>query len=420
MNPALLAVLPLLEKVLTPETIQALLEQPAKLTGAVADGIVKVGNVAIDHAKAENDWIAKFNPGIDDSDIISLMKGAGVPRVTGLGLARPQPPDGVGRDLRYRRVESVELHFRAGPTERINGQTRVSYLLGRDLGFELDLRTRRRLPDPVLEVALKDPGTLETLWRRRVRTGPLDPGPLPGVVPIPAGALARLPASEDYVVTAALVWRDRQGRPVGTSRTLNVTLVGPLTFDRLEGPGTPRRLDDVEAFRSFWHKVWQQSFGPEARRFELDCKYYVALDPARERNGRMDSVVDLERTARTRRAGRLESGLLIAPEELAALAQRLGGRPLSAEAREALRTSELADRISYAARTKVEFAPGHGSAGDSVALWVYPEFQLQQAIFKRARDVDPYGRVLRFDEHAEPIPVPVAVHFLGVSTGGAS
>jgi hypothetical protein len=418
--PALLALLPMLEKVLTPETIQAVLDQPAKLTGAVADGIAKVGNVAIDAAKVENDWIAKFNPGINDTDIISLMKGVPPGRVSALGLPAPKVGAGVsGRDLPYRRVDSVELHFTAGSTEIVNNQTRVAYLMGRDLGLELEVRTPREIPDPTLEIAIKDCDTLEAVWRTRVRPGALRAGRVPRPVVVPAAALAHLPASEDYVVTATLFWKNRAGRSIGTSRTMNLTLVGPLAFDRLGPARPPARLDDAGAYRNFWHKVWQASLG-EGRRFELDCKYYVTLDPARTRNGRMESLVDLAQTARTRRAGRLKSGLLMAPDELAALAPRLGGGALSPEVREALRTSEIAERLSHAARAKVEFAPKHGGTGDSVSLWVYPEVQLQEVVFKRARDVGAGGRVLRFDEQKALVPVPVAVHFVGVSTAAGA
>ena len=418
--PALMALLPLLEKVLTPETIQAVLDQPAKLTGAVADGIAKVGNVAIDAAKVENDWIAKFNPGINDSDIISLMKGFPPRRVSALGMPVQTGGTGVAaRDVPYRRVDSVQLNFTAGPTDTVNNQTRVAYLMGRELGLELEVRTPREIPDPTLEIAIKDAETLEPLWRTRVRPGALRAGPLPRPVTVPAAALARLPASEDYVVSATLFWKNRAGRAIGTSRTMNLTLVGPLAFDRLGPARPPVRLDEAGTYRSFWHKVWQASFG-DARRFELDCKYYVTLDPARASNGRMESVVDLAPTARTRRAGRLKSGLLVAPDELAALAPRLGGRVLAPEVREALKTSEIAERLSHAARAKVEFAPKHGGAGDSVALWVYPEVQLQEVVFKRARDVDARGRVLGFDEQKEVMPVPVAVHFIGVSTASGA
>lgn len=414
--PALLALLPMLEKVLTPETIQAMLDHPAKLTGAVADGIAKVGNVAIDAAKVENEWIAKFNPGINDSDIISLMKGLPPRRVSALGLPAPMAGARLSRrELPYRRVDSVELHFTTGPTASVNNQTRVAYLMGRDLGLELELKTPREIPDPTLEIAIKDCETLQVVWRTRVRPGALRAGRLPRPVTVHAAALARLPASEDYVVSATLFWKDRAGRPIGTSRTMNLTLVGPLAFDRLGPARRPVRLDDAGAYRHFWHKVWQTSFG-EGRRFELDCKYYVTLDTARPRNGRMESVVDLAQTTRTRRAGRLKSGLLVAPDELAALAPRVGGDALSPEVCEALKTSEIAERLSHAARAKVEFTSRHGGVGDSVSLWVYPEVALQEVVFKRARDVDARGRVLRFDEQKALVPVPVAVHFIGVST----
>ena len=155
-------------------------------------------------------------------------------------------------------------------------------------------------------------------------------------------------------------------------------------------------LNDVEKFRPYWHKVWQESFTREKRRWEWDCKYYYTLHTEGGASERLETVTEEVPGAGRRIEGRLKSGLRVSVSELNALLPQISSYPaLNAAQLEALSAPSPVAAFGRAARSKARF---RGSEGDSVALWVYPEMRIQPVVLlrvgapRRERACDGAGR----------------------------
>lgn len=414
----LTALMPLLQQVLTPETVQMLMQNmsPTKLLGAVTDSVTQVAKVNLESKKQDQSHLEKLIANSGDSAMEQWAYGQSVVNA----LARsPQVID-------YRRVGRVRLEFTGVTPLMLHGRSRILYHQDRDITFPLTLETPRPIRKGILQLLVKDPETLEILIEDKYRVEDVDSGPLDIVPDLSREQLEMLEPNEDYLVTVVLAWKGRSRRNrgnsssspgrkqrLGTSMTQMITLVHDYCFDRIEGTAETVALSDVDRFRSYWHKVWQGDLSSKRRRLTLDCKYYYTLERDRTVLARMETLTRIQQTRETRQEGQLKAGMMLNPERLNELLGQISDHePLNDDQLAALFNTDNVSLFNALARTDVEFK---GRRGSTVALWVYPEFKIQRILLKQATEIDDNGHVTELEEHPVYFPMPTKAHFIGVS-----
>ncbi|MFG6107475.1 hypothetical protein U2F10_34920 [Leptothoe sp. EHU-05/26/07-4] len=404
------SLMPLLQQVLTPETVQMMLQNisPTKLLGAVTDSVTQVAKVSMEDKKQDQQHIEKLIENVDDT---AMEKWAYSSAMVNALTWSPQEID-------YRRVARVRLDFMQVTPLMLHGRTRVLYHQGHDIAFPLKLDTPRPIARGILQILVKNPETLEVLIEKTYRVEDLTHGPLTVVPTLSQEQLAMLEPNEDYLVMAVLAWGGRSQRTMGkkrmgTSMTQMITLVRDYCFDRIEGQGETVALNDVDRYRSYWHKVWQGQLSKQRRQLTLDCKYYYSLERDRTTLARMETLTRIEQTSHSHQEGKLKAGMMLNPERLNELLGQISHHaPLNDEQLNALFNRDNIDLFNALARSSVKF---RGRRGSTVALWVYPEFKLQRILLKRVSDIDENGHVTELSEAPVYFPMPTKAHFIGVS-----
>ncbi len=376
------------QMLLNPETLKA--------AGEAVKGLLEVADKS---DQAFKQHLRDLIKGVDDPGLDKLLEGMSLRTAA------------IGGEVKFKLDERTRLTLTT-PLPTLSGRPRPVYRHGSDLVLSLAVDTPRPIPNATLLVAVKDIETLEPLARRAIKLAGVTSGALSTPVQLPKASLGKLVPGKEALLCITLVWGERDARR-GTGVEQRFTVAGELVFERVDEAGDLIALSDTERYRAFWHKAWQETFSEEARRYELDTKYYVRLDPQRSENGRIETLIQTEKAALWKQAGRMKTGLLVALPALNAMAQALGGQALTLSELEALRGTEFGTRMSLAGRHKFDLG---GRPGDSAALWVYPEVKLQKVVFQRAREVDPGGWVKTFEEHSTRCPMPALLHFVGVTT----
>ncbi|MGQ0648553.1 MAG: hypothetical protein ACT4P7_13390 [Gemmatimonadaceae bacterium] len=403
---ALPALMPLLEKVLTPETIKGLLDaaNPTKIIGAVTDSVKEIGKLGLDFDKQSNEHLRALNPMGVHAPVDDLLKGMGFASAMAHGVAkyRGEPA--------YRRVESVEISFAGASPVMIHGRSRVCYRTGEAIAFALEVKTPRPIPEATIAVLVKHPETRAILARQTVGVSQVTTGKLPKRVALSGKELDALHTGEEYLVCVYLTWKNGKGKVIGTSRTQMITLIGEYVFDRVED-GVVVPLNDVAKYRPFWHRAWQGSFSKELYKVDFEGKYYYILEPDRPANAPVETAVSLERGDAHVKKGRLKSGLTISLGALNALIPLISnGAPLGAPQLSALHSSDFVSRFNTAARFSAALS---GKPGVSAALWIYPEVKLHEVVLFKAASTDADSHVRELVEERVRFPIPVSIHVIG-------
>jgi hypothetical protein len=331
-----------------------------------------------------------------------------------LALAASATPD-----LVYQRVGTVTLAFTDVTPVMMRGKSRFLYRHDQDISFPLKLETPQPVKKARLQLLVKHPKTLKILIEQNYRIESATSDAVSVVPKISKEHLKKLAPNEEYLVCVTLVWQGRskktkQVKRLGTSTMQLITLVGEYLFDRVEGTGQTVPLNDVDRHRPYWHKVWQGQFTEDVRRMNFECKYYYTLETNRTENARMETVTQVLEEDLAGRKSRLKSGLIMGPYGLNELLGQISQYPRLSEAElSALVASEFKGRFNHAARTQVKF---QGRPRETVALWIYPEFKLQQVMLKKVENTNANGHVLALKEHPVYFPMPAIAHFIGVST----
>ncbi len=411
--PALLAALPalapLLEKVLTPETIKAVLEHtdPSKIIGAVTDSVKEIGKLGLEHDKQENEHLRALNPMGVHGPVDDLLKEMGFASSVAPGVTREKG------EPAYRRVESVKLSFAGASPVMIHGRSRVCYRAGEEIAFPLDLETPRPIADARLTLLVKNPASRKILARRTFTIPQAATGHITVRTALTKEDTKSLATGEEYLVCAYLAWKNAKQKVIGTSRSQLITLIGEYIFDRVE-EGTIVPLNDVAKYRPFWHKVWQGSFTTDFFKVDFEGKYYYVLEPTRASNAPIETTTHVPDDKEKVRKGRLRSGMNTSLGALNALIPLVSnGKPLNEAQLGALGSSDFVARFNSAARFNATLS---GKAGLSAAIWIYPEVKLQQVVLFKAASTDADSHVRELTEERVPFPIPVTLHVIGART----
>ena len=408
----------ILQQALSPETINAIgANLPTnKLISVISDGIKEASRMQMEARKQDIDHLEKITQVQLQGDLADnqfLLQHAQMNQSMSLELA------GATTALTYQRIDSVRLDFSDRVSLMLGGRSRLLYRPDQDWAFPLTLQTPRPIAQATLQLLVKHATTLEILIEAKFPVEQAAAGPLPVVPRLARERLTVLQPNEDYLVCVALVWsgKPRGGRAktqIGTCMSQLITILGDYAFDRLEGEAPVVPLNDVEKYRAYWHKIWQTDLSKHLRRVELDCRYYYALERDRSENARMETLLKLDEKQGAEQTGQLKTGLILTPDRLNDLLTQISSHPRLNDAElAALKTVEFKNQFTHAARATVKFK---GKAGNTVALWIYPEMKVQRLVLKQATKTNDHGLVLEMSEHPVHFPMLAQVHFIGVST----
>lgn len=406
-----------LKQTLSPETINAIgANMPTnKLMSMISDGIKEAARMQMESRKQDVEHLegmTRMEYQGDVADNNFLLQHAQMTMSMSLELA------GHTTAINYQRVESVRLDFTDLATLMLDGRSRVLYCQDQDIAFPLKVQTPRPIAKATLQLLVKDATTLDIVIEEKFEVENAASGPLSVVPKLSRDRLSALKPNEDYLVCAALIWSGKlkggkAKTQIGTSITQLITILGEYAFDRLEGEAKVVPLNDVEKYRNYWHKIWQTDLSKHLRRVNLDCKYYYALEYDRTEMARMETLLKLDEKQGAQQTGKLKTGLILTLDRLNDLLTQISSHPRLTDAElMALKTVDFKNRFTHAARAEVKFK---GKAGNTVALWIYPEIKLQRIMLKKAAKTNDNGHVLELAEHPVYFPMLAKVHFIGAS-----
>jgi hypothetical protein len=403
---ALPALLPLLEKVMNPQTINAVLSNvgPKATIGAVADAIKDIGSLNIQAYQNILDHIQKNMPSSDTTPLLNHLLAI----TESLSIPTILPS--------YRRIETVQIDFITQTLVTLRGREQLIYHADAPQGlvFPLTVQTPRPIRNATLYLLVKEVETLRVVVEKQWDVSDISTGILSEAPRLSQSEIGGLLPGNEYLVCSYLIWKTKQGESIGTSRTQSVQIMREYVYQGVEAGGEIVPLNDVDKFRPYWHKIWQESFTREKRRWEWDCKYYYTLHTEGGKSERLETMTEEIPGAGRRIEGRIKSGLRLSVSDLNSLLPEISSySQLNAHQLEALSVTSVMAAFGRAARSKVQF---RGAIGDSVALWIYPEMRLQPVILLRAGTPDMNGLITTLSEETVHFPIPSLAHFVGVTT----
>ncbi len=396
---ALPALAPLLQSVLTPQTVQSLISaaDPTKMLQATFAGLMdaaRIGQQATDQLHAH---LRALNPGTGDDVLIPLLASMS----TTASYNDRQPQHRLSRVVRLELPELVPIE--------LGGYPQVAFRYGEDVTLPLSVASPRPIPKARLHVCVKDSETHDRIAERTWTYDRLEPGRVSQPVVLPAAVMHRLEPGREYLIGLKLTWPGKNGLMGATTNQL-IRVVGEATFDSLDSGGTPVRLDDVDRDRDWWHRVWAATIDDRSSRMTARLDYEFRLLPGATANRRSRTSTDLESITERRSEGTMSAGLGVAVQELSQLADRLSGEAFDEATITALSDPAFVAAFDRRATCKVSV---HGRRGDQHAVWVWPEMKLHTAFLMTPGEVSPEtGQVLSFETRGVQVPVPALAHVL--------
>ena len=398
---ALPALMPILQQVLTPQTVQSIVQAPQRGVQQIINGITDVAKLGLQSHEQDLRHLRALNPGVEDPALNQLLlsMSAGLRQMKG--------------DPRYKRVASVRLSMPDVASHTLSGRTSVLYREGQDLRFPVVVETPRSIRRAVFEIAVKRADTLEVIMRKRQTAINVASGPHDGVPQVPGSTFAGGSATHpDYIVCITLLWKNRAGEKRGTSLQQTIRLVGDYAFDSIRDSANLLPLTNASKYRDYWHKVWETDLSKQARKVAVELEYTYGLSLSSPSNERLETTNQTHVKRRTR-LGSLSSGMDLSLQALNRLLPTIDStlEPLPPNTLASLSVDDFADRVNQRARYKIRL---RGLPGQTAGIWVYPEVKIQDVILQQPTAVNENGNVTKLAPASVRFPLPALIHVVGV------
>jgi hypothetical protein len=405
--PALLAAMPLLEKLANPELIKAIGAHSEKLLDTIV-------NAGLKHTQQELDHLEKINPGVDDPAFDLL--------------AASMSKNSTGIKATFSNDYAVE--FTDVKMIPIGGKQKVVYDRRQKIHIPIKITSpeskghkQTQIPKAIFQLVIQDGHSMNVLLEKKFKLNDITvDSPVTGIT-LGSDDLKKLPLNRDLKLEVSFNWK-KGNKTEGTFKNHYVWLSDGYIYQR-SGKTIKQHfaLNDVSRFRNYWHKVWEG--GPETHgrwNVDFECKYYYTLNDRStsikklETRKKMvsDSATEKDQSEHRRKiSGKIKSGMeisLAAYNELLALHQLT---PLTPAQLSAFLGQEFMKEAAIAARASVDFK---GRKGETVALWTYPEGNIQSYIISKATTVDPSGMITAAQEEEVFFPKFSTVHFIGTKS----
>ena len=404
---ALPALMPVIEKVLSPEMINAVGEQPVKLFNAIADAGLK-------NTKQELDHLEKINPGVDDPAFDMIAASMSIKK-------------SVGLKAKFSNAYAIE--FADVKMIPVGGKDKVVYDRRQKIHIPIKItsqagkgRNQAQIPKAIFQLIIQDGHSMNVLLEKKFKLKDITPGSAVSGIELSSDELKKLPLNRDLKLELAFNWKKGESTQ-GTFKNHYFWLSDGYVYQR-SGRTIKQHfaLNDVSRFRNYWHKIWEG--GPETHdrwNIDFECKYYYTLNDKdasirkmeTKRKTVADSATEDGKDYRRKVKAKLKSGMevsLAAYNELLSLHQQ---PPLSAAQLNAFVGQEFTKEAATAARVSVDFK---GKRGQTAALWTYPEGNIQSYILGKVTTVDPSGMITAAQEEEVFFPKFSTVHFIGTKS----
>lgn len=409
---------PLLQQVLTPETVQQVLQMPNQHMQTIFNAMKDAGRLALESTEQELRHLRELNPGVDDPSLDALLQSMSI------GLSRPDP----GRQ--WIRAASVSLKLLETQTVTLGGRTASVYARNARLAFplavELPVGRDGRSPTvrgAVVQIQVKDAETLEILVNTETPVGDImRSGRLEAVPALGADQTAGLPDGRDVLFCFTLIWNNARGEPRGAPLNHRARMSPELIFDRVEPGSETIALSEEARFGDYWHKFYGGRFRDGAKKFEIETRYVVALSPeSAPVHHRLESVIGLKPVEGGihRMKGPIRTGMEMSIAALARLTPILdpSAEPVPQTVIAALQDSSFAEEFNKVGRAAFSF---RGSRDEAFELYSYPVMALDTILLKRPSSVDDNGQVTAFEDVRLRLAMPRAIAMFGVNVADRS
>jgi hypothetical protein len=283
---ALPALMPVIEKALNPETINALGDLGTKPIKAVQDFLNAGTDASIKVTQQYLQGAERANPGVNDPSADAIL------------MAMSFCAEPIQRSMSFTIDPRIQIDFVNNTMVNFQGKEKIVYLRKQAAHFHIKISTNhpnpptRPIPKAIIQLMVQQPDTLKILFEKKFRLKDIKLNSTIDNIALTPEEMASLPVNESLKVMVNFMWQGKSGiTKLGTFKNHYITLSDSYIFDKMEeAVKTKISLNDVVKHRAFWHKVWEGGL-TESRHWNLvfDLKYCYVFNPTTTALGKMET-----------------------------------------------------------------------------------------------------------------------------------
>lgn len=395
---ALPALMPLLQNLLSPETIGRVLDAPQRMVGAVADGLVKVGEVAIQSHEQDLRHLRELNPGTGPA-VDSLLAA--------FSMAIAENKKLVG----YKKSKQLTIQFDEMTSMDCDGKNCIMYRYGLPLRFPFTLQSPKPIQRCMIQLCIKETSSAKILVLKNFKYAKSND--IKAQPPtLDKEDYQELKPNQEYLVTLDFICKNGNKQNVGCYQSQVIHLISNYAFSTVTKVGTAIPLNDIKLHRSFWHQLWQTTYTSEFKRLRINLKYYCQLNAEKSGIGRMETLTKLEKTDDDyERYFKMKTGLQIGIADLNLLTHTLTKNPMLNQ--EQLQPLSNPDFLENYHTMSQDILKMNGFNNEITTLWAFPDVSIHDIVLKKVAGTNGNGLINKIEDEIIQLAMPTAINLIG-------
>jgi len=347
----LLGLRPILEKILTPEAILAIGDEPQKLFLAIKDAVQKTESLNANTRKLLKSNLkdtegtyseAKVAPALlaampalmpviekaldpklieaIGSQPVKLFKAIGdvvlkmdeqeikhleainpgvdsaddiAKMLQGMSISYSKYQEDI---IKFKMIKNLNLQCVNTKTVLFKNKERVLYSKNQRIAIPFKITSgngplQKTLKKSVIQILVKDAETMDLVFRKNIKLVDVDISKDINEAFLTVEETKGIPCNKELKFEISYIWKSNKNENIGVFKSHYVHFIETYVFDRIgEQLGDTISFNDINLHRNYWHKIWEGGFSQSNRwHVEFDLKYYYLLNLDEKNIGRLET-----------------------------------------------------------------------------------------------------------------------------------
>jgi len=174
--------------------------------------------------------------------------------------------------IKFKMIKNLNLNFINTKTVQFKNKKRVLYQKNQQIIIPFKVVSdsgntlEKTLKRSIIQICIKDGVSMETVFRKNINLIDVNLNQVINEAFLMPDEIAQIPCNTEIKIELSYIWKSNKNENIGVFKSHYVYFIETYIFDRIgERIGQPIPFNNINVHRPYWHKIWEGGFSRSNR-----------------------------------------------------------------------------------------------------------------------------------------------------------